>query len=58
MDVVPPAHLVRNEVHALLQATPTLSVADCTAKCDAVFALDVPREEELTDQDCARECQR
>ncbi|PVD36637.1 hypothetical protein C0Q70_03623 [Pomacea canaliculata] len=55
---VPKTRLVRDQVHALLQATPTLSVADCTAKCDAVFALDVPREEELTDQDCARECQR
>lgn len=48
--------LVADEVRALIRATPSITVADCTAKCDAVFGLDVAREEELTDRDCAREC--
>ncbi|PVD36635.1 hypothetical protein C0Q70_03621 [Pomacea canaliculata] len=48
--------LVADEVHALLQATPSLTVAECTTKCDAVFALDAPQDETLTDRDCAFEC--
>lgn len=47
---------IGEEVRAIIRANPSITLADCTAKCDAVFALDVPRDEEVTDRDCAREC--
>ncbi|PVD36634.1 hypothetical protein C0Q70_03620 [Pomacea canaliculata] len=52
----PAMRLVADEVHALLQATPSLTVAECTTKCDAVFVLDAPQDETITDRDCAIEC--
>ncbi|KAK7493741.1 hypothetical protein BaRGS_00015070, partial [Batillaria attramentaria] len=48
--------IVRHEVRAILRADPTLSVADCTAKCDAEFAMTYDRDETLFDRMCAREC--
>ncbi|XP_025083462.1 uncharacterized protein LOC112557682 [Pomacea canaliculata] len=52
----PAMRLVADEVAALLKATPSLTVDQCTAKCDAVFALDAPQDETITDRDCAIEC--
>lgn len=48
--------LVADEVRAIVHANPSIAASACTAKCDAVFALDAPREEELTDSACAKEC--
>ncbi|KAL8620075.1 hypothetical protein ACOMHN_015357 [Nucella lapillus] len=50
--------LVRHEVHQLLAADPAMTVADCTDKCDNLFALVGADDETLTDQYCSQECTR
>ncbi|PVD36633.1 hypothetical protein C0Q70_03619 [Pomacea canaliculata] len=50
--------LARDQVGAMLAEHPTLTVAECEARCDALFVLDsVPSDEALTDAACANQCQ-
>ncbi|KAK7477378.1 hypothetical protein BaRGS_00031354 [Batillaria attramentaria] len=48
--------LVGHEVHALLQADSTLSLADCVSKCDDLFPMADDRDEQATDHACHTEC--
>ncbi|BFZ17091.1 hypothetical protein BsWGS_20130 [Bradybaena similaris] len=48
--------LVEREVHAILHANPSISVADCTQKCDDAFELLDPVDEADNDKECADEC--
>merc|ERR1712154_721503 len=49
--------LIHHEIDALQAADPNLTDVDCTNKCDALFDLVDPHDEQITDEACKNICE-
>ncbi|BFZ17090.1 hypothetical protein BsWGS_20129 [Bradybaena similaris] len=48
--------LVQHQVHAIIAADQSVTVADCTKTCDAAFVLLNPIDESINDHECSFQC--